>query len=121
MRRLLALTAAAAAALVVSAPAQADTFDRCTDFGSRINACTARTAERQVAFGIVDLGRFTRGQFTITCTRGNTVYRNFDRLARDERRVISVGGLHRPTCVLSAYGFNRRGRPVVVRLSLISA
>lgn len=120
MKRLLALAAAAASTLIAAAPAQADTFDRCTDPTRGINRCVARTVETQVAFGVVDLGTFTRGQFSIVCTRGNTVYRNSDRLSRGERRVVNVGGLRKPTCALSAYGFNLNGRLVVVSVVLRS-
>lgn len=118
MRGLLA-GLAIAGSLVVAAPANATTSASCID-RTAPRICAAVTLETHVESAVVQMGRFSSGTYTLTCTKGNdtaVVSRGFIRTGG--RVFVNVVGPGRVDCKLRSVA-RATQRWAFVRVSLIT-
>jgi hypothetical protein len=89
-----------AGSLIVATPASATTTATCIDrVAPRI--CAAQTLETHVKTAVVQMGRYSRGTYTLTCTKGSStavVSRGFVRLG--DRVLVNIAGPGRVDCKL---------------------
>lgn len=125
MRKLIVLVAALLSFMAFTSVAQATTTDSCVDFGSGQNNCFAGTSENNVDFGVVNMGRYSYGTFTLVCSDHWNTFVKQGRVVRDGRRLFfteSLFGLRSPDCTLSAHAISAvKGRRASVSVTLVSS
>jgi hypothetical protein len=126
MRKLvafIALVAALGCFAAFASVAQASTTDSCVDFGSGPNNCFASTAETNVDFAQVQMGRNSFGTFTLVCRDrwGNPFVKQGNIGKGGRRSFFTEGlfGLRNPDCVLSAHANATGGKTARVTVTLV--
>ena len=117
MKKLVTAIAAAACGLALVAPAGATTTATCLD-KTAPRRCVAQTAETHVTLAVVQMGRYSRGGYTLTCTKGNktTTTRGFVQTGRSQ--TVTLAGSGNFSCTLrSTARADRRWAAVRVTLN----
>jgi hypothetical protein len=111
---LAAIVAIGAATLAIgAAPAMASTTDSCIELGPGpigAQSCFATTSETHVDYGIVRMGRYSAGSYTLTCSQHGETFTKQGNIPRGGTRSFfapqGLFGFNDPTCTLSARAHN---------------